>query len=196
MSHSQHRPNDPESDLRESWSIGPLRPWLMMIAQRELPGDLRGRIDPSDLVQQTLLDAWNGQSAFQGTSHGQRLTWLRVILRRVVLQQRRRLLQTQKRGQGAERALVDAIDQSSLRIEQLAVGEQPLPDEVVENAEQSLQVTSALERLSPDYRRVIELRHFEQQSYESVAAAMDRTPEAARMLWVRALVQLRREFDQ
>ncbi len=54
--------NDPEQRLCESWSIGRLRPWLQMVAERELPVRLRGRLDASDVVQQTLLKAWQGES--------------------------------------------------------------------------------------------------------------------------------------
>jgi RNA polymerase sigma-70 factor (ECF subfamily) len=187
---------DPESSLRASWSIGPLRPWLIRIAQRELPAELRGKIDPSDVVQQTLLDAWRGESGFRGSSHSQRLAWLRVILRRVVLQHRRRLLQTAKRGAGAERAVTDAMADTSVRIEELAIGKEPAPDEVVGNAEQSLLVAAAIEKLPEDYRHVIELRHFHGHSHASVAAELGRSAAATRMLWVRALVELRRIVKQ
>lgn len=180
-----------ESSLRTSWSIGPLRPWLIMIAQREMPDDLRGRVEASDIVQQTLLDAWKGNAGFRGTTHPQRLAWLRVILRRVLLENRRRIVDTQKRGEGGERVVTDAIAQSSLRIEQLAACEQPRPDEAVANAEQSLQVAEALQRLPDDYRRVILLRQFEHRSYDEIAVELNRSPAAARMLWVRALVELR-----
>ncbi len=188
--------DDPESSLRASWSIGPLRPWLMRIAERELPAELRGKIDPSDVVQQTLLDAWRGESGFRGSSHPQRLAWLRVILRRVVLQHRRGLLQTAKRGAGAQRAVADAMAHTSLRIEELAVGKEPAPDEVVDNAEQSLLVAEAIEKLPEDYRRVIELRHFHGHSHASVAAEIGRSAAATRMLWVRALVELRRIVNE
>ncbi len=183
---------DPENSLRASWSIGPLRPWLMRIAQRELPAELRGKIDPSDVVQQTLLDAWRGEAGFRGSSHAQRLAWLRVILRRVVLQHRRGLLQTAKRGSGAERTVADAMAHTSLRIEELAIGKEPAPDEVVDHAEQCLLVAEAIEKLPEDYRRIIELRHFHGHSHASVAAELGRSAAATRMLWVRALVELRR----
>jgi RNA polymerase sigma-70 factor, ECF subfamily len=182
---------DPEDSLRSSWSIGPLRPWLLRIAKQEIPADLRGKVDPSDLVQQTLLDAWRGETGFQGRTHGQRLAWLRVILRRVVLQQQRAGLAA-KRGGGNERVIADAINRTSVRIEELAVGQDPAPDEIVNDAEQSLLIAAAIDKLPDEYRRVIELRHFQQQSHASIAKQLDRSPEATRMLWVRALVELRK----
>ncbi len=196
VSQSDIPSDDAESNLRASWSIGPLRPWLMMIAEREMPDDLRGRIEPSDVVQQALLDAWRGESGFHGNSHPQRLAWLRVIMRRVMLQNHRRLLGTKKRGEGAERAIADAIDHSSMRIEQLAVGREPTPEEVVDDAEQNLLIAAALDRLSDDHRHVIQRRHFDHQPYETIAQELNRSPAATRMLWVRALVLLRREIAQ
>ncbi len=188
--------DDAESGLRLSWSIAPLRPWMMMIARREIPDELRGQVDASDIVQQALLDAWRGESKFRGNTHAQRLAWLRVILRRVILQNHRNLFATQKRGLGAERTMADAVARSSLRIEQLAIGREPSPDEAVDGDEQALLVAAALDRLPEVQRQVIQLRHFGHQSYDQIARQLNRSQPAVRMLWVRALVQLRREITQ
>jgi len=180
-----------EQSLRESWMIGPLRPWLVQIARCEIPVEMRGRIDPSDVAQQALVDAWRGESGFRGTTHGQRLAWLKVIVRRVILQQQRHAFAV-KRGAGGERAWADAMARSSLRIEELAVGAEPAPEEAVENAEQSLRVAEAVGQLPDEYRRVVEMRHFQDQSHAAIAAQLGKSPAAVRMLWVRALVELRR----
>jgi DNA-directed RNA polymerase specialized sigma24 family protein len=53
-----------------------------MIADRELPERLRGRVDSSDIVQQTLLKAWQGESQFAGETHEQRMAcmlWVRAL---------------------------------------------------------------------------------------------------------------------
>ncbi|QDT13811.1 sigma-70 family RNA polymerase sigma factor [Planctomycetes bacterium K23_9] len=187
--------DDPESSLRESWSIGPLRSWLVQIARRELPQDLQGKLDPSDIAQQTMLDAWRGEQGFQGTTHVQRLAWLRVILRRVVLQHHRKAMAV-KRGEGAERAVTDVIGQASVRIEELATGDEPQPDEGVANSERSLLLASAIEGLPEDYRRVIEMRHFQSMTHEEIAKNLGRSNAATRVLWVRALAALRKQCDQ
>lgn len=87
-----------ERQLSSSWSLGSLRPWLKIVAERELPAGLRGRVEASDIVQQTLLDAWRGLGGFRGKTQAERLAWLRMILRRVVLQEGRSRFGTQKRG--------------------------------------------------------------------------------------------------
>jgi RNA polymerase sigma-70 factor (ECF subfamily) len=52
----------------------------------------------------------------------------------------------------------------------------------------------AIDRLPDDYRRVIEARSFDGLSFEEVGARLDRSAEAARRLWVRALDRLRAEM--
>lgn len=58
-------------------------------------------------------------------------------------------------------------------------------------------LVAALERLSPDHRRVVELRDFDGLSYREVARALDRpSEEAVQMLHARALSNLTRELTR
>lgn len=186
--------NAAESSLRETWSIGPLRPWLKMLAERQMPAALRGKIDPSDVVQQTLVDAWRGQQQFRGHTHAERLAWLRTILTRVIIRYDRDLLRTAKRGQGIEKTLQSAIDQDSLRLEQLAVAGDPNPESAAQRAEQTLLLAAALEKLPEDYRLVLTLRHIDGLAFEQIASRLGRTSAATRMLWVRALESLKKAY--
>ncbi|HQU46731.1 MAG TPA: sigma-70 family RNA polymerase sigma factor [Pirellulales bacterium] len=182
-----------ECELSSSWSIGPLRPWLKMVAERELPASLRGRVEASDIVQQTLLDAWRGLHGFRGTTQAERLAWLRAILRRVVLQQGRSRFGTEKRGCGGER-LQSELDLTDSRIESLAGGGQPTPAEQAATNETSLLLAKAIENLSPGDQQLIRLRHFEQLSHEQIAEQLGCAPATVRMRWVRALRKLREQF--
>ena len=56
-----------------------------MLAERQLSPALRGRIDPSDVVQQTLVDAWRGHEDFRGQTQAERRAWLRTILKRTLI---------------------------------------------------------------------------------------------------------------
>ncbi len=187
---------DAEESLRATWSIGPLRPWLKMLAERQLPRALQGKLDPSDIVQQTLVDAWRARDDFRGSTHGERLAWLRTILTRVILRNDRDLLKTAKRGAGAEQHLQSAIDRDSVRLEHLAVGDEPGPASHADHAEQTLLLADALERLPDDYRQVLTLRHIEGLSHAEIASSMNRSPAAVRMLWVRALETLKTEYGE
>jgi RNA polymerase sigma-70 factor (ECF subfamily) len=183
----------PERRLAASWSIGPLRPWLKMIAERELPAGLRGRVEASDIVQQTLLDAWRGATGFRGDTQAERLAWLRVILRRVILQHGRARFGAQKRG-GGER-LQSELDLTSSRIDALAAGAEPTPAEQAAANETSVLLAQAIEALSPADRELIRLRHFDQLTHEQIADRRGCTSAAVRMQWVRALRKLRDRLD-
>lgn len=178
-----------ESKLCESWSIGPLRPWLHEVAQRELPAGLRGRIDASDIVQQAMLDAWRGASGFRGTSQAERLAWLRMIVRRAVLQQVRRSYGTAKRNQGREHLQTD-LDFTDSRIAQLAVGSSPSPSEQIAANESALQLASAIDQLSPQQQLLVRLRHFEQLPHDQIAERLECSVAAVRMQWIRTLKKL------
>lgn len=186
--------SDAESSLRESWSIGPLRPWLKMLAERQLPGALRGKVDPSDIAQQALADAWRGREDFRGSTHAERLAWLRTILTRVILRYDRDLLRTAKRGGGVEKSVADAIKDDSVRLEHLAVANQQRPDSIAQQAEQALRLAEALEKLPEDYRQVLTLRHLDELPFEQIGRRMNRSSAAARMLWVRALQSLKQTY--
>lgn len=177
-----------EAALSSSWSLGSLRPWLKLVAERELPAALRGRVEASDIVQQTLLDAWRGLQGFRGTTHAERLAWLRMILRRVVLQHGRSRFGTQKR---AGERLQCELDLTDSRIGRLAGGGTPTPDEQAVANETSLLLAQALEALPAEDQQLIRLRHFDELSHDEIAVRLGCSPAAARMRWVRALRQLR-----
>lgn len=183
-----------EQSLRATWSIGPLRPWLKLLAERQLPAALKGKVDASDIVQQTLFDAWQGQDGFRGSSHGERMAWLRVILTRVIIRTDRDLLHTAKRGEGREKTIQSAVDQASLQIERMAMGRERNPASAAELAEQTLLLASALESLPEDHRQILVLRHIEGLSHAEVAEKMNRSSAATRMLWVRALESLKKSY--
>ena len=188
--------SDAEKSLRTTWSIGPLRPWLKMLAERQLPAALRGKVDASDIAQQALVDAWRGQSQFRGKTHAERLAWLRVILTRTIMRCDRDLLRTEKRGLGREKTLQAAIDQDSVLLDQLAVGDDPSPGSVADNAEQTLLVAEALQKLPPDYCQVLTLRHIDGLSHEEIGERMGRSTAATRMLWIRALEALKKTYER
>ena len=183
---------DPEQQLCESWSIGRLRPWLQMIADRELPARLRGRIDPSDIVQQTLLKAWQGESDFQGSTHEQRLAWLRTILKNTIRDQNRRLLGSMKRGSGREQLATEMFTEDNPGLSAYATARGPTASGEIAALEDALTLANAMERLPLEQRRVIELRHFENLSHAAIAKQLNKTEPAVRMLWVRALRSLQK----
>ena len=61
--------------------------------------------------------------------------------------------------------------------------------------EQDQALQAALERLPEDYRRVITLRYEQQLPFEEIGRLLQRSPDAARKLWARAVERLHEELD-
>ncbi len=177
---------DSEELLCKSWSIGRLRPWLQMIAEREMTGGLRGHVDASDIVQETLLKAWKGESQFAGSTLEQRLAWLRMIVKNTIRDHQRRL-GADKRGAGRARTAVDTFSPCDLGLSAHALAQEATGISELIAAEEALALMEAMKQLPLEQRRVIELRHFEGQSHSEIAARLNKTEPATRMLWVRAL---------
>ena len=146
-------------------------------------------------MQQALVDAWRGQANFRGTTHPERLAWLRTILTRAIMRYDRDLLKTEKRGAGREKTLQSAIDRDSVLLQNLAIGKERDPGSIAENAEQTLVLAETLEKLPDDYRKVLTLRHIDGLSHEEIAKCMDRSTAATRMLWIRALEALKKTYS-
>lgn len=187
---------DPEDSLRSTWSIGRLRPWLNLIAARELPDALRGRVEPSDIVQQTLLKAWRGEAGFQGSTHAERLAWLRAILKNTIRDQHRRVAGAAKRGQLKEQNIADVEHLEDVGIEACAVAADPTVSAQLIRAEETLELAGAIEALPEDQRQVMLMRHIDGRSHREIAESMSRSVPAVRMLWVRALCNLSQQLGE
>jgi RNA polymerase sigma-70 factor (ECF subfamily) len=161
------------------------REYLRLLARARVGRDLRVRLDPSDLVQETLLEAQRDFPQFLGDSEGELAVWLRRILARNLADQLK-YHQSQKRDIGREQPLDALIEQAH---EALAA---PLstPSKVASRREQAVVMANALAKLPEDYRKIITLRQVEGRSFDEIAARMRRSGGAVRMLWMRALERL------
>jgi RNA polymerase sigma-70 factor (ECF subfamily) len=161
------------------------RRYLLYIARHELNGDLQAKGSASDLVQETFLEAQGAFGHFQGSSEIELRAWLRQMLHHQGAKFRRRYQATQKR----RLALETAPSRAGLPID--FVGQLPSPSTQVMAHEQAQRLCQALERLPDDYRRVITLRYADQRSFEEIGQLMQRTPNAARLLWLRAIEHIK-----
>src|SRR5262245_42311003 len=152
------------------------RPYLHLLARLQLDARLQGKLDPSDVVQETLLKAHQSLDQFDGDKDAECAAWLRAILTNTLTSALRRF-QTGARNMEQERSLQAALEESSSRLEAWLAVEQSSPEEQAIRQEQLLDLAQALAQLPDDQRRAVELRYLKGRTVPEVASHMDRTKE-------------------
>jgi RNA polymerase sigma-70 factor (ECF subfamily) len=168
------------------------RGYLLRVANEGLDADLRAKAGASDLVQETFLEAQRDFAQFHGKSVEELRAWLRRLLLNNVANFTRQYRQRAKREIGREVAL-DAGGSSHERGAGLAA-DMLSPSGQAVAQEQAEALARAVEKLPADYRQVLRLRHEEQLTFEEIGQRMQRTANAARMLWLRAVERLQEEM--
>jgi RNA polymerase sigma-70 factor (ECF subfamily) len=171
------------------------RGYLYMLARLHIGPRLQAKIDASDAVQQTLVQAVAGLGQFRGVSDAQTAAWLRQILARY-LANLARDQRRQKRDVTRERSLEVALDQSASRLEVFLAADQSSPSQKAQRKEQMLQVADALAGLPEAQREAIVLHHLEGRTLAEVGRHLDRTPAAVAGLIKRGLRTLRVELQE
>jgi RNA polymerase sigma-70 factor (ECF subfamily) len=169
------------------------RGYLLLVAQRELADDLRAKVGPSDLVQQTLLDAVKDFACFAGDSQTELFAWLRRLLLNNLTDLARQYRHTGKRDLGREAA---GPDQSSLDPAGMLPGGLPSPSGAAIAAEEVEAVERGLRALPENYRQIILRRYRDEWSFEEIGAELGLTPNAARKLLLRAIRRMQEELGE
>jgi RNA polymerase sigma-70 factor (ECF subfamily) len=167
------------------------RNYLKLLARTGIEATLRAKADPSDAVQEALLRATRHFDSFRGATEAELAAWLRQILARHLANLVRHYRGAEARQLARERSLDDLLGASSAALGRLVAAPPASPSRAAERREMSVLLADALAELAPDHREVIVLRNLEEHEWDEIARRMDRTPGAARMLWARALKQLR-----
>jgi RNA polymerase sigma-70 factor (ECF subfamily) len=171
------------------------REYLRALARLQLDSRLRGKLDLSGVVQQTLLEAHQAREQLRGLGEAQVAAWLRRALANNLADEARRL-GAQVRDVGRERPLEGGVDESSARLEALLVAEQPSPSHQAILQEDLLRLAEAMAGLPEDQRLAVELHHLEGRTLAEAAEALGRTRSAVASLVFRGLKNLRRRLDE
>jgi RNA polymerase sigma-70 factor (ECF subfamily) len=166
------------------------RAYLRLLARLHLAPQLRGKLEPSDVVQQTMLQAYQALGQFRGQSEAECAAWLRQILARNLAQALRDFGRA-KRDLAREKSLQAALDASSARLEAWLAADQSSPSQRAEQAELGLRLAEALEQLPEAQREALVLQHWQGLSLAEIGAHLRRSPEAVAGLLKRGLKQLR-----
>lgn len=178
------------TDIEPGQVLEPFRKYLRVLAHIHLDSRLRGKLDPSDVVQQTMLRACVGFEGLRETTPAVVAAWLRKILART-LADAIRDLERAKRDLHRERSLEAALDHSSARLEEWLIADQSSPSERADKNEQLLRLADALCRLPDDTREAVVFKHCRGWTLTDIAAHLGRSPAAVASLLHRGLKQLR-----
>lgn len=170
-------------------SLGRFRHYLCLLARARLGMRCSAKLDASDIVQQTLLDAHRKLDQFQG-SEDELAAWLRQILANNLVDASR-ALGREKRDIRREVSIQDQLDESSARLEACLAAVQTGPVTRAEKNEQLLRMAWAMSQLPEAQRDAVELHHLQGLSLAEAAEQLGRTPTAVGGLLRRGLRKLR-----
>jgi len=145
------------------------RNYLGILARLQINRRLQGKVAPSDLVQETFLEADRNFAGFRGRSEGELIVWLRRVLSTQVARLYRHN-SAQKRDFRLEQHLEAELDQSSQALGQAIDSAQTSPSRAVARREEAVLLSDAMERLPADYREVILLRNLEGLPFDAAAS--------------------------
>jgi RNA polymerase sigma-70 factor, ECF subfamily len=181
MVHASEGPGRPLEEYRD---------YLRLLARLQIDARLRSKLDPSDIVQETLLKAHEKQAQFRGQSDAEKAAWLRQILANSLAQELRKYGQ-QQRDIALERSLEAALEDSSARLEQWLAVDQSGPNLLAQRNEQLVRLANALAQLPEEQRTAVEMRHLEGISVAQISAEMGRSEASVTGLLRRGLKTLR-----
>jgi RNA polymerase sigma-70 factor (ECF subfamily) len=182
----------PERD--DPQSIEQYRSYLHLLARLQLAGQEAQRLDASDLVQQTMLEAHRERDRFQGATRGEQAAWLRRILANN-LADAVRALHRDCRDVGRERSLEAALDRSSAQLGGWLAAQGPSPSQQAHLHENATRLAEALAQLPEAQREALVLQHWHGLTLAQIGERLDRTPVAVAGLLKRGLERLRQLLD-
>ena len=162
-----------------------------MVALR-LDRRLCGRVDPSDIIQDTYVQAVRRWHEYAADPSVPFYVWLRFLAAQRLHDEHRRHLGSQARDVRREIPWYGgpAPEASSACLAAHLAGRLTTPSEAATRAEQRERLEQALGQMEPLDREVLALRHFEQMTNGEVAAALSLDKSAASKRYVRALARL------
>ena len=173
------------------------RNYLSILADTQIGQRLRVRVSPSDIVQETMLAAHRDFQKFRGCTEREFMAWLRQVLINTIHRTVDTHLKAKRRDVRREVSIevLGKMDQSAIDFLQAFADRGPSPSEPLREREAAVALADQLAKLRPQYREVIVLRNLQGLSFQEVAQRMDRSTNAVRMLWLRAIEKFKHVYQ-
>lgn len=170
------------------------RAYVGFLARSHVESWIQAKVDSSDLIQQTLMEAHQAFPNFNGQTEGEWVAWLKQILKHNATDFVRRFGAAKRRAR-LEVALASGNDSTYFRTaRELSAGGES-PSQVLVRREQEILISRALATLPQDYQEVIALRNLQRLSFNEISEQMGRSRPATQMLWMRALKKLQAQLQ-
>lgn len=163
------------------------REYLRLLARLQIDQRLQSKVDPSDIVQQTLIKAHQNLGQFRGQTDWELAAWLRRILSNTMVDAVRKF----RVELAHEYSLEQSVEESSARLEAWLQANDSSPSEQVQHQEQLLRMAGALAMLPEDQRCAVELHYLKDEPLEAIALRMGRSLPSVAGLLRRGLKKLR-----
>lgn len=170
---------------------------LKRLVDLRLDNRVRGRVDASDVIQETTIEAYERADEYLADPAVPVFVWLRFLAMQKVQTFHRRHLGTQARDAGREISLdrnpVPAATSAALAAR--LVGQLTSASHAAIRDEMKLRLEQALNQMDEKDRDVLALRHFEQLSLKETAVVLGLSDKAAGSRYLRALSKLRKAMN-
>jgi RNA polymerase sigma-70 factor (ECF subfamily) len=168
-----------------------------MVAFR-LDQRLRGRVDPSDVLQDAYLEAWRGLGSYLDRPEIPFFLWLRGIAGNKLRELHRHHLGTRMRDPRREVPIRGGAIAETTTTAMAAelLGDFTRASEAAVRLELKARLEAALEAMDPLDREVLALKHFEQLSTSEIAQVLGLSKAGAGSRYLRAIKRLREILEQ
>ncbi len=159
---------------------------LQELAEDLIARDLQSKIDASDLVQQTMLEAYEDLETLKSKDAVHVDSWLRAMLVNNFLDAVRYFRESLKRNVAREVPLLPSLNNK------LADS-----DSGGSRRESELKrMHAAMSKLPSAHQQILKWRYFEGYSYRKIAELVSRGEDAVRMMVNRSLDRLNQEISK
>jgi RNA polymerase sigma-70 factor (ECF subfamily) len=166
---------------------------LRRLVQMRLDRRIRRRVDVSDIVQETLVEASRRLAEYLKNPAMPFHLWLRHMARDRIIDAHRRHRVSARRSVDREQPLVApaSLDHSTMELAAQLSDKLPTPASAATMRELARRFEAAIDELDEQDREVLLMRHFEQLSNQEAAQALGLSQPAASMRYLRAVRRLR-----